>query len=104
MIVPLILNLYKKLVYGKSKMNYNTKIPKSELIHGFYYKGRCRNSAVARWNAEKQKFFYRRHKFGNTFIEEICCPEDDHIWDVFVAEEVLYPQDITEDMVIRFNK
>lgn len=77
---------------------------KKELIHGFYYKGRCRNAVVARWNGELQKFIYRRHKFGNTFLEEICCPEDDHIWDVFYAEEIISPRDVTDDMVISFDK
>ena len=79
-------------------------IPKPELIHGFYYQGHCRNAEVARWNAEIQKFIYRRHKFGQTFLEDICCPEDDQVWDVFYAEAVIPPKDVTEDISFEVYK
>jgi hypothetical protein len=69
-------------------MDYTPKIPKKDLIHGAYYKGRCRNSNEARWNAELEKFVHWRTKFGHTFTEEICHPEDDKRFDVFVVEAV----------------
>jgi hypothetical protein len=72
------------------------KLHKTELVHGAYYRGQCRNATVARWNGEKQKFIHFRTKFGNVFLEEICCPEDDQVWDVFYAEEVIEPQDVTK--------
>lgn len=68
-------------------MNYQPKIAKQDLKHGQYYIGRCRNATEARWNENRQKFMYWRYKFGQTFLEEICHPEDDKIWDVFVVEK-----------------
>jgi hypothetical protein len=59
-------------------------IPKEELRPG-WYRGRCRNAPVAYWNGEV--FLYIRHKFGSYFIEEIQCPEDEHLYDVFYAQE-----------------
>ena len=45
---------------------------------------------VARWNGTH--FIYWRHKFGEIFLEEICCPEDDKYYDVFYAyEEITAP-------------
>ena len=74
-------------------MNYTPKIPKDQLKHGAYYEGSCRNASVARWDADKQVFIYRRHKFGNTFLEEIHCPEDDNVFDVFIADhEITEPE------------
>lgn len=67
--------------------NYTPKIAKGDLKHGAYYRGCCRNAEVARWNADKQKFYHHRTKFNHTFIEDIKCPEDDQVFDVFVAEE-----------------
>jgi hypothetical protein len=64
-------------------------IPKQDLKHGHYYKGTCRNAAIARWNGEEELFYHFRVKFGTTFIETINCPEDDDKYDVFTAEEDL---------------
>lgn len=64
----------------------NGKILKRDLKHGAYYKGNCRNADLARWNDTKQKFVYWRHKYGLRFLEEICHPEDDHVYDVFWTE------------------
>jgi len=66
--------------------DYIPKIPKEELKDGQYYQGRCRNATVARWCALDQKFYHWRTKFGHDFIEEICCPEDEKQFDVFVTE------------------
>lgn len=60
---------------------------KSELKHGAYYFGRCRNACVARWNAEEQQFYHWRTKFGSRFVETIKHPDDDRVFDVFVAKE-----------------
>ena len=70
-------------------LDYDPVIPKADLIDGAYYRGRCRNATVARWNGEKQIFFHWRYKFGNKFVETIHCPEDEARYDVFVAEELI---------------
>jgi len=74
--------------------DYIPKILKENLEHGAYYKGRCRNAGIARWNAETQKFYHWRHKFGQWFIEEIRCPEDDQIYDVFVTEHKISEEEV----------
>jgi hypothetical protein len=66
--------------------DYTPKISKSELEHGAYYAGSCRNASVARWDATHGHFRHRRTKFGQTFIEEIKCPEDESQFDVFVTD------------------
>lgn len=66
--------------------DYTPVIPKASLEHGAYYQGRCRNSSVARWDGNRQLFVYWRTKFSSTFLDEIKCPEDDVMFDVFVAE------------------
>jgi hypothetical protein len=68
-------------------MDYTPKIPKKDLVHGVYYHGRCRNANEARWNADQQKFVHWREKFGRKFLEEICHPEDEEHFDVFVVEK-----------------
>jgi hypothetical protein len=63
------------------------KIARKDLKHGAYYKGSCRNASEARWNGDYNKFVYWRTKFGQTFLEEICHPDDDQVYDVFFVEE-----------------
>lgn len=53
----------------------------ADLEVGAYYAGRCRNASVARWNG--RVFVYWRHKFGETFAEEINHFEDDNGYDLF---------------------
>lgn len=64
-------------------------ITKQQLEHGAYYAGHCRNATEARWDANRQLFFYWRYKFGQTFKEEICHPEDEQRYDVFIPEHKL---------------
>jgi len=71
--------------------DYTPKIEKADLVHGAYYYGRCRNASIARWNAETERFVYWRNKFGHVFVEEICHPEDDKVFDVFVVEKEIDP-------------
>jgi hypothetical protein len=66
---------------------YTPKIAKTNLEHGAYYSGRCRNATQARWNANIQRFVYWRTKFDHKFLEQICHPEDEKHFDVFVVEE-----------------
>ncbi len=66
--------------------DYTPVIPKLSLEHGAYYQGRCRNASIARWDGNRHVFVYYRNKFGHVFLEEIKCPEDDILFDVFVAE------------------
>ena len=56
---------------------------RSELKHGVYYVGRCRNATVARWNATEGCFYHWREKFGRIFIETIKHPSDEEYFDVF---------------------
>ena len=65
---------------------YIPKIPKADLKDGAYYYGHCRNASIARWNARDKMFYYRRTKFGHSFIETINHPEDDNGFDLFVVE------------------
>lgn len=75
--------------------SYAPVIPKAELEHGAYYQGTCRNATVARWDASKQRFYHHRTKFGQTFVESICAPEDDSQFDVFIAEVKINPPETT---------
>lgn len=52
-------------------------------IHGAYYRGRCRNASIARYNAETNRFVYMRQKFGSVFPEDICHAENDDGFDLF---------------------
>lgn len=63
-------------------------IKKNFLRHGCYYTGESRNSDIARWDENKQKFIYLRHKFGFVIEEQICHPDDDSIYDVFYPYEL----------------
>lgn len=74
---------------------YDPVIPKAELEVGAYYKGRCRNATVARWNGKV--FIHWRFKFTQ-FLEEICCPEDETIYDVFVAERKMLPDEVEQEI------
>jgi len=70
-------------------------LPKDRLQHGRYYKGRCRNATVARWNADQQCFFHWREKFQRIYITTIKYPTDEAEpwWDVFdVVEEISNPR------------
>jgi hypothetical protein len=58
-------------------------IAKQDLTHGAYYRGRCRNAEIARWDGPSARFYYLRHKFGETFTEEIFHPEDTIGFDTF---------------------
>ena len=58
--------------------------------------GRCRNASVARWDSHKQRFIHWRTKFGHKFLEEICHPEDDTVFDVFVVESLM--TDLVEEI------
>lgn len=73
--------------------NYESKIPKKELVHGAYYSGRCRNATIARWNGTINKFIHWREKYGQTFLESICHSEEQTSYDVFVVDcEILQPE------------
>ena len=57
-------------------------IPKSKLIVGKQYLGKCRNTDIAIWLGDV--FEYQRYKFGYTFPEKINHFEDDNGYDLFV--------------------
>lgn len=82
-------------------VDYNTfKIPRKDLIHGAYYKGRCRNASVARWDNTCGVFIHWRTKFGDRFLEEIRHPQDENRYDVFIVEEELKDYPLTETDII----
>ncbi len=66
-------------------------LPKDQLKHGLYYKGRCRNATIARWNAEENVFYHWRKKFDRIYIQTIKYPtdEDEPWWDIFFVVEDL---------------
>jgi hypothetical protein len=58
-------------------------IPKNDLIHGQIYIGDHRNTTIARWNQETNKFDHMRYKFG--WREDECNHfEDDDGFALFV--------------------
>jgi hypothetical protein len=58
-------------------------IPKKDLIHGQVYIGEHRNTTVARWNQETNKFDHMRYKFG--WMKDDCNHfEDDDGFALFV--------------------
>lgn len=59
-------------------------VAKKDLIDDAWYYGICRNASIARWNAEENKFYYLRTKFGTTQAESIRHPEDDNGYDLFI--------------------
>ena len=67
---------------------YQAKIARQDLIHGAYYRGRCRNATEARWNADEGRFYHWRYKFG-WHVDCIKHPEDEKDFDVFVVEELI---------------
>jgi len=71
----------------KTENRYQRGLKKNELEHGAYYKGKCRNASVARWNALENCFYHWRTKFMDTFIEEISHYEDEDRYDVFIVFE-----------------
>ncbi len=78
-------------------------LAKSELQDGKYYRGECRNAIadLARWDTNKNEFYYLRSKFGDTFVEAISHPEDEAHYDVFCVyvlvekPEFVIPEDGT---------
>jgi uncharacterized protein (DUF433 family) len=70
-------------------------LPKDQLRHGAFYKGRCRNATIACWHDGEQRFFHWREKFGRIYIETIRYPTDEEEpwFDVFdVVEELPNPK------------
>jgi uncharacterized protein (DUF433 family) len=66
-------------------------LPKNQLVHGKYYRGRCRHSTVARWNNDEQCFYHWREKITFVYMETIKYPTDEEEpwWDCFdVVEEL----------------
>jgi len=75
------------------ELTYRPVLPKSELQHGHYYVGRCRNASVARWNANQQCFYHWRKKFDRIYIQKIKHPVDEPEFDVFrVLKELAEPK------------
>lgn len=69
-------------------------IPKKDLIHGQVYIGDHRNTDVARWNQETNKFDHMRYKFG--WMEDDCNHfEDDDGFALFVPIKLGTEEDWT---------
>lgn len=70
-------------------------LPKDNLCHAAFYKGRCGHGSIARWNSQTQEFFYWREKCGHIFIDKLCYPTDEAEpwWDTFhPIEEIPNPK------------
>lgn len=78
-----------------------TAITKANLIVGAYYRGRCRNAELARWDGAK--FHHWRTKFGNRFIETINHPEDDNGFDCFTPIMSVFRHDVGERDAIQLS-
>ena len=76
-------------------------LPKSALVAGTYYAGKCRNAQFAQWDGTK--FVYVRHKFGFSFPEEIEHPEDDRGFDVFFPKRAVELADVPTDARVALN-
>jgi len=59
---------------------YFPPLLKTQLIHGAYYRGNCRNASLARWNAETDRFSFL---LDDNSVAEIDHFEDDVGYDVF---------------------
>ncbi len=46
-------------------------IPIDQLEDGECYEGDCRNANITRWDAQKQRFIYWRHKWGDVFEDSV---------------------------------
>ena len=92
----------KLIERGKTEMvDYDAfKIARKDLKHGAYYKGRCRNAEVARWDDTRGVFVHWRTKFGHRFLEDIHHPEDERRFDVFIVEEELKDFPLTDEDVV----
>jgi hypothetical protein len=77
----------KKITETNPTIIRHNHILKENLIKGEYYFGICRNARTARWDGEK--FIHWRTKFGERFLEEIRCPEDENHYDVFFAYKLV---------------
>lgn len=77
-----------------------TPIAKRHLVVGRYYRGRCRNASVARWDGSK--FHHWRCKFSARFIESINHPEDDNGFDCFTPIMLMSGVD-SKDQEIEFH-
>lgn len=64
---------------------------KTELHHGYYYRGTCRNAEVARWHAGAQRFMYMHRDCGFWLSDAIPHVEDETRYDVFLAVEQTTP-------------
>ena len=63
-------------------------IRKKELINKAFYIGVCRNACIAKWDADKNVFWYLRTKFKNTFFESINHVANDDGYDLFIPMEL----------------
>lgn len=62
----------------------NGAIPKNKLKNKTKYYGTCRNADYAIWDADSQKFYYERWKFGIVSVDYINHFEDDDGSDLFI--------------------
>ena len=71
-----------------------TILPRSALVHGRYYVGRCGHGTIGRWNAETGEFNYWREKGeAFTYVDTAPHPEDEAWMDVFnPVRELLNPK------------
>ncbi len=95
--IPAVLEYATQIIKTRTHDEFSGRpiLPRDRLAHGRYYKGRCRNATIARWNSDKQRFYHWREKLGRIYIETIRYPTDEREawWDVFdVVEELPNPK------------
>lgn len=80
---------------GTVPLGVDGVIPKVQLKHGAYYRGRCRGViTVAKWDGKREKFYYWRKESGRAYLESIEHREDGKMPDVFDAlEEIFNPRE-----------
>lgn len=78
-------HLFYDEVYSKGVLR------KEELVVGKYYRGKCRNAKVARWDGEY--FTHMRTKFNHRFSERINHLADDNGYDLFIPIKEVTPNE-----------
>jgi hypothetical protein len=80
-------------IVDRDELTGRSILPKDQLRHGVYYRGRCRNGTIARWDGERGVFWHWRQKFDRIYLESIKYPADEGFFDVFrVLDELPNPK------------
>lgn len=67
-------------------------IPKEKLVNDRYYLGESEEAEIARWDGERQLFWFLKHRIADVTLESVEHPEDDKGMDVFVPVLEIMPE------------